>query len=57
MIKRKMEKRRQTISASWFSYPQYAWQLSMYLQNLKTLALIAADKSVTKHLEKTKMDK
>ena len=44
----KMEKRRQKlISASWFSFPQYIWPLSRCIQNLKTLALIEAEKSVT----------
>ena len=41
-------KRRQTlISASCFSFTQYTWPLSGCIQNLKTLALIGAEKSVT----------
>ena len=33
-----------------FSVPQYAWPLSMCIQNLKTLALIEAKKFVTENL-------
>ena len=48
MEKRKNGKRRQKlISASWFSFPYYTWPLSKCIQNLKTLALIEAEKSVT----------
>ena len=48
MEKRKTGKRRQKlILASWFSFPQYTWPLSRCIQNLKTLALIEAEKSVT----------
>ena len=42
------KKRQELISASWFSFPQYTWPLSRCIQNLKTLALIEAEKSVTK---------
>ena len=35
------------IIESWFSFPQYTWPLSRCIQNLKTLARIAAEKSVT----------
>ena len=49
MEKRKNGKQRQKlISASRFSFPQNTWPLSRYIQNLKTLALIEAEKSVTK---------
>ena len=48
MEKSKNGKRRQKlISASCFSFPQYTWPHSRYIQNLKTLALIEAEKSVT----------
>ena len=60
MEKRKNEKTRQKlISASSFSFPQYTWPLSRCIQNLKTLALIGAEKSVTIILigEKEKKDK
>ena len=46
--KSKNGKRKQKlISESWFSLPQYTWPLSRCIQNLKTLALIEAKKSVT----------
>ena len=46
--KRQNAKRRQIlIKASWFSFPQYIWPLSSCIQNLKTLALIGAEISVT----------
>ena len=46
--KRKNGKRRQKlITASWFSFPQYTWPLSRCIQNLKTLAPIGAEISVT----------
>ena len=49
MEKRKNGKRRQKlITASWFSFPQYTWPLSRCIQNLKTLAVIGAENSVTK---------
>ena len=49
MKKRKNGKRRQKlITASWFSFPQYTWPLSRCIQNLKTLAVIGAENSVTK---------
>ena len=60
MEKRKNGKRRQKlISASSFSFPQYTWPLSRCIQNLNTLALIGAEKSVTEILigEKEKKDK
>ena len=42
-------KRRQNLTkASWFSFPQYTWLLSRCIQNLKILALIGAEISVTK---------
>ena len=48
MENRKTGKRRQKlISASLFSFPQYNWPCSRCIQNLKTLALIEAVKSVT----------
>ena len=47
--RRKNGKRKQKlITASWFSFPQYTWPLSMRIQNVKTLALIGAENSVTK---------
>ena len=49
MEKRKNGKRRQKlITESWFSFSQYSWPLSMCIQNLKTLAIIGAENSVTK---------
>ena len=49
--KTKNGKRRQKlITASWFSFPQYTWSLSMCIQNLKTLAVIGAENYVTKIL-------
>ena len=43
----KMEKEgKKIITASWFSFPQYTWPLSMCIQNLKTLAVIGAENSV-----------
>ena len=49
MKKMKNGKRRQKlITASWFSFPQYIWPLSRSIQNLKTLAVIGAENSVTK---------
>ena len=41
------KRRQKLISASWFSFPQYTWPLLRSIQNLKTLALIEAEKSVT----------
>ena len=38
------------ISAYWFSFLLYIWPLSMCIQNLKTLALIGVEKSVTEIL-------
>ena len=40
------KRRQKLLSASWFSFPQYTWQLSRCIQNLKTLALIEAEKLV-----------
>ena len=49
MKKRKNGKRRQKlITASWFSFLQYTWPLSRCIQNLKALAIIGAENSVTK---------
>ena len=49
MEKRKNGKRRQKlITESWFSFSQYTWPLSKCMQNLKTLAVIRAENSVTK---------
>ena len=42
------KRRQKLITASWFSFLQYTWQLSRCIQNLKTLALIIAENSVTK---------
>ena len=48
MEKRKNGKRRQkSISESSVSFPRHTWPLSRCIQNLKTLALIEAEKSVT----------
>ena len=47
MEKSKNGKKAKLISASWFSFPQYTWPLSRCIQNLKTLALIEAEKSET----------
>ena len=38
------------ITASWFSFPKYTWPLSRCIQNLKTLAVIGAESSVTRVL-------
>ena len=49
MEKRKNGKRRQKlITKSWFSFSQHTWPLSRCIQNLKTLAVIGAENSVTK---------
>ena len=43
----KMGKRRQkVITESWFSFPQYSWPISRYIQNSKT-DVIGAENSVT----------
>ena len=39
--------RQKLITTSWFSFPQYTWPLSRCIQNLKTLARIGAEISVT----------
>ena len=44
-----MEKKAKKISVL-YSVPQYAWPLSLCVQNLKTLALIEAKKFVTENL-------
>ena len=47
--KQKNVKRRQKlITESWFSFSQYTWPLSRCTQNLKTMAVIGAENSVTK---------
>ena len=47
--KRKNGKRGQKlITESCFSFPPYIWPLSRCIQNLKTLAIIGAENSVTK---------
>ena len=49
MEKRKNGKGSQKlITASWVFFPQYTWPLSRCIQNLKTLAVIGAENSVTK---------
>ena len=40
--------RQKLITKSWFSFSQQTWPLSRYIQNLKTLAVIRAENSVTK---------
>ena len=45
----KMRNKAKEISV-FFSVPQYTWPLSMCIQNLKTLALIEAEKYVTENL-------
>ena len=51
MEKRKNVKNKDKInSASWYSFSQYTWPLSRCIQNLKTLALIGVEKSVTEIL-------
>ena len=59
MEKKKYGKRRQKlITATRFSFPQYTWPLSRCKQNLKTLALIGAEISVTEIFTgERKMDK
>ena len=46
---KKETRRQKLITASWFSFPQYTWPLSRCIQNLKTLAVIGAENSVTKN--------
>ena len=48
MEKRKNGKGQKLITESWFSFPQYTWPLSRYIENLKTLAVMGAENSVTK---------
>ena len=48
------ERRQKLITDSWFSFPQYTWPLSRCIQNLKTLAVIGAENSVTKSLQRKK---
>ena len=43
----KWKKKAKVITASWFSFARYTWPLSRCIQNLKTLALIGAEISVT----------
>ena len=43
-----MKKRQNLIIESWFSFPQYTWPFSRCIQNLKTLAVIGAENSLTK---------
>ena len=44
-------KRKQKLDTeSWFSFLQYTWPFSRCIQNLKTLAVIGAENSVTKSL-------
>ena len=42
------KRRHKVITESWFSLPQYTWPISRCIQNLKTLAVIGAENSVTK---------
>ena len=54
------EKGRQKLfTESWFSFSQYTWPLSKCIQNMKTMAVIGAENSVTKSFigEKKKRDK
>ena len=52
------KRRQKLITASWFSFPQYTWPLSRFIQNLKTLAVIGAEISVMKcFIGERKMDK
>ena len=46
--KKKWKRRQKLITESWFSFPQYTWHLLRCIQNLKTLAVIGAENSVTK---------
>ena len=48
--KEKGKKKTKLISASWFSFTQYTSTLCRCIQNLKTLALIGAKKSVAKKI-------
>ena len=45
---KKGKSRQKLITTSWFSFPQYTWTLSRCIQNLKTLAILGAENSVTK---------
>ena len=47
MEKQKNGKRRQILISASIFFQQYTWPLSRCIQNLKTLALIEAEKSVT----------
>ena len=42
------KRRQKLITESWLSFPHYTWHLSRCIQNLKTLAIIGAENSVTK---------
>ena len=57
--KEKGKKKAKEMLESWFSFTQYTSILCKCIQNLKTLALLGAEKSVTKKLfwRKRKMDK
>ena len=57
--KEKGKKKAKEILASWFSFTHYTSILCKCIQNLKTLCLLPAEKSVTKKLywRKRKMDK
>ena len=46
--KGELKRRQKLIIESWFSFPQYTWPLSRCIQNLKTLAVIGAENSLTK---------
>ena len=43
----KWKKKTKLITESWFSFSQYTWPLSRCIQNLKTMAVIGAENSVT----------
>ena len=47
-IRKNGKRRQKLITKSWFSFLQYTWPLSRCIQNLKTLAVIGAENSVTK---------
>ena len=48
------KRRKNLITESWFSFPQYTWPLSRCIQNLKTLAVIGAENSMLEVLMERK---
>ena len=55
--RKKVKQKLKQISASWFSFTHDTLTLCRYIQNLTTLALVEAEKSVTKHFIGDKNEK